>query len=154
MTPKSAIGFVNQTYEAWFNLRRDDILGRKVEEVIGPESYVRAQAHIAAALRGETVTYEMELPYQETQVRYVSGVLVPDFGDQNEVNGYYALIIDITDRKQLERALQASETKKPRKFSTAPSRPSPVCGYLKMAAGPLTGSLPVAKPSLALPPKQ
>jgi len=111
--------FVNQTYEAWFNLRRDDILGRKVEEVIGPESYVRAQAHIAAALRGETVTYEMELPYQETQVRYVSGVLVPDFGDQNEVNGYYALIIDITDRKQLERALQASEQKTQEIFNSA-----------------------------------
>jgi PAS domain S-box-containing protein len=111
--------FVNQTYETWFDLRREDILGSRVEEVIGPESYARARGHIEAALRGETVTYEMELPYQGNDPRYVSGVLVPDVGDRGTIKGYYALIIDITDRKQLERALQASEQKTQEIFNSA-----------------------------------
>jgi PAS domain S-box-containing protein len=111
--------FVNRTYETWFSLRREDILGRTVKDVIGPESYARARAHIEATLRGETITYEMTLPYQGNPTRYVSGVLVPDFNDQNEVNGYYALITDITERKQLERALQASEQKTQEIFNSA-----------------------------------
>jgi PAS domain S-box-containing protein len=111
--------FVNKTYETWFNQRREDILGSRVEEVIGPDSYARACSHIEAALSGKTVTYEMELPYQGTHSRYVSGVLVPDFGDRNTVNGYYALITDITDRKKLERALQASEQKTQEIFNSA-----------------------------------
>ena len=111
--------FVNQTYETWFNLRHEDILGRRVEEVIGPESYARARCHIEAALRGETVTYEMELPYQGPHARYVSGVLVPDRNEHQEVRGYYALITDITDRKKLERAFQASEQKTQEIFNSA-----------------------------------
>jgi len=111
--------FVNQTYETWFNLRREDILGRTVEDVIGPESYTMARHHIEAALTGETVTYELELPYTGDSPRFVSGTLVPDVGDQGEITGYYALIIDITQRKQLERALQASEQKTQEIFNSA-----------------------------------
>ena len=111
--------FVNQTYETWFQIHRDDILGRTVEEVIGSESYAMARRHIEMVLQGETVSYEMELPYRADQLRCVSGTLVPDFGEQGEVSGYYALTIDITERKKLERALRASEQKTQEIFNSA-----------------------------------
>ncbi|NEO25954.1 MAG: PAS domain-containing protein, partial [Kamptonema sp. SIO4C4] len=48
-------------------------------------------------------------PYIGGQNRYVSGVLVPDVDTQGQVNGYYALITDISDRALAQLALQESQ---------------------------------------------
>ncbi|WP_017303198.1 PAS domain-containing protein [Spirulina subsalsa] len=102
--------FVNRTYELWFNCRKKDLLGQKVEDVIGKDAYSQAKRHIEQALGGELVEYEAQLPYKNGPTRYVAGVLVPDWGSNQQVQGYYALIIDISDRKRLEQALQESQT--------------------------------------------
>ena len=98
--------FVNQTYEVWFNCPKEDIIGRTVEEVIGAEAYQKALPDIQRVLAGETVTYEKELTYQGGKTRHVSAVLTPKFDENNNVLGYYALITDISDRKQLELELE------------------------------------------------
>ena len=94
--------FVNRTYEEWFSCRQTDILGRTTEEVIGTQAYHRARQYIERVLSGETVAYEAELPYKGGHTRYVSAVLVPDIDSQARVQGYYALITDISDRKRAE----------------------------------------------------
>ena len=48
--------FVNRTYEEWFNCQKADLLGRTVEEVVGPTAYRQAQPHIEAVLSGQTTT--------------------------------------------------------------------------------------------------
>ncbi|TVQ21845.1 MAG: PAS domain S-box protein [Leptolyngbya sp. DLM2.Bin15] len=103
--------FVNRTYAEWFGCRKEDILGRRVEDVIGVQAYRQVRHHIEQALTGTTVTYEADLPYQGGQGRYISAVLVPDRDHEGQVRGYYALITDISDRKRAEAALQASEAR-------------------------------------------
>ncbi|MGF1499651.1 MAG: PAS domain S-box protein, partial [Elainellaceae cyanobacterium] len=98
--------FVNHAYERWFGCQKADVLGRTVAEVIGTEAYRRAQRHIERVFAGETVDYEAEMPYQTGGTRYISAVLVPDINDQGETLGYYALIVDISDRKRVEMALE------------------------------------------------
>ena len=98
--------FVNHTYEVWFNCRKEDMIGRTVEEVIGAEAYQKALPDIQRMLAGETVTYEKELPYLGGKNRHVSAVLTPKFDENNNILGYYALITDISDRKQLELELK------------------------------------------------
>ena len=102
--------FVNRTYEEWFNCRKQDILGRTLEETIGTPAYNRVRVHVDRVLSGESVTYEAELPYAHHggQTRYISAVLVPDI-EEDRVRGYYALLTDISDHKQTELALQESE---------------------------------------------
>ncbi|MFP4254172.1 MAG: PAS domain S-box protein [Halothece sp.] len=103
--------FVNQTYEQWFQCRKEDILGCTLEEVIGTEAYQKAKPYFEQALAGEKVTYEAELPYKNGK-RYVSAVLLPQFdGKQETVLGYYALITDITARKEAELAAQETKQK-------------------------------------------
>jgi PAS domain S-box-containing protein len=111
--------FVNQTYEAWFHCRRDEILGHQVETVIGPDAYGLAKPDIDQALAGEMVHYERDLPYPGGGTRHVSGTLVPNIDSQGLVQGYYALITDISDRKRLEQALQVSEQKTQEVFNRA-----------------------------------
>lgn len=112
--------FVNRTYEHWFNYRIDEIVGRTVRQVIGAAAYQVVQHYIEQALSGETVAYEHDMPYQSGGRRYVSTVLVPDRDDQNTVRGYYALITDISDRRQAELALQETNARQQAILSVMP----------------------------------
>ncbi|MGA9377710.1 MAG: PAS domain S-box protein, partial [Phormidium sp.] len=110
--------FVNKTYEAWFNCQKEDILGKTIEEVIGVEAYQRVRAYITQALAGKTVTYEAQVPYQGNHIRDISAVLVPEIDEHQTVQGYYALITDISEqqaalreRKRAEAALRQSEAR-------------------------------------------
>lgn len=122
--------FVNHTYEAWFRCAKADILGKTVQEVVGEAAYDCIHQYIERVLQGETVAYEAQVPYPY-QTRYVSAILIPDFSPapeaeilpesaaaRSQVRGYYALITDISDRKQGEaerqqaiRALAESEAR-------------------------------------------
>ena len=100
--------FVNKTYEIWFNVQREKILGATVAEVIGPEAYAQARPYLDRVFAGETVNYETWLNYAQDRSRYVAGVLVPDYSE-GQVQGYYALITDLSDRKQVEADLEAAK---------------------------------------------
>jgi PAS domain S-box-containing protein len=112
--------FVNLTYEEWFNKNRIDIVGKTVHEVIGTVAYERVKHHVERALSGEKVAYEAEMPYKGGETRYISAVLVPKQTDQG-VEGYYALITDISHRKQAEIKLQRSEAKFATLFHSNPA---------------------------------
>jgi PAS domain S-box-containing protein len=94
--------FVNRTYEEWFDCQKADLLGRTVEDVLGPTAYRQALPYIETVFSGQVTTYELKLTYGDGESRFVSGILVPDFDAGGLVDGYYALITDITDRKQAE----------------------------------------------------
>ena len=98
--------FVNETYEKWLNCSKEEILGKTVEEIIGTGMYQKILPYLEQVLVGETVTYETEFLGKDGIKRCVSAVLTPKFDENNKVLGYYALITDISDRKQLELELE------------------------------------------------
>ena len=96
--------FANKNYERWFGYSQESIDGKHLQEVIGATAYETVQGYIEQALAGEPVTYEAEIPYL-SGTRFIEANLVPHW--QNErVKGYYALINDISVRKQTEAQLQ------------------------------------------------
>ncbi|MBE9157489.1 diguanylate cyclase [Nodosilinea sp. LEGE 06152] len=97
--------YANTTYQAWFGIRPEDIYGQPIEAVIGAEAYQRAKPNVDRALAGERVVYEAVMPYTAGH-RYVQGTLVPDYNIDGAVQGYFALIQDLSDRKAAEIALQ------------------------------------------------
>jgi PAS domain S-box-containing protein len=104
--------FVNQTYEDWFSCSRDKILGKYTREFLGEAAYQIAEPYINRALAGQFTTYEAEIPYSFGK-RYISATLIPDFGSNAQVRGYYGLIADIGEQRnaalrERKRAEQAS----------------------------------------------
>ena len=98
--------FANKTYENWFGLRRQDLYNRTLIEVIGEKAYRVVQTYLERVLTGEYVSYEAQLPYLGG-TRHVSASLVPDWDPEAKiVKGYYALIQDISDRKQAEATIR------------------------------------------------
>ncbi|MDB9527316.1 PAS domain S-box protein [Oscillatoria sp. CS-180] len=100
--------FVNQTYESWFQISRRDIYGRHLWEVIGKAAYQKVKPYIERVFEGRQVAYEAVLPYAQGH-RHVRGTLIPDFDSHSQVQGYYALIVDISDYKHIETQLRRSE---------------------------------------------
>ncbi len=61
------------------------------------------------ALSGETSHYEIEMTYPDGNLRQVEATSVPDFGNDGEVKGFFALVIDITERKAAEDQLRQAQ---------------------------------------------
>ena len=102
--------FVNRQYEIWFKCSREDVVGKTMDEVLGPDVMARANPYVERALRGEKVDFEVEAPYPGGP-RWVSAHYVPDFDAAGRVAGFCVLVLDITERKQSEEAIRQSEAR-------------------------------------------
>ena len=108
--------FNNRVYEKWFGHPAADIYGKHLWEVVGEPAYQRVRRYVERVLAGEQVTFESEMPYKDGGTRYINAIFVPQFNKQGIVEGYAALIADISeqqaalrDRKLVEEALRDSE---------------------------------------------
>jgi PAS domain S-box-containing protein len=90
--------FVNRAYEAWFNVAPESARGRTIRETLGNDLYQLARPFVERALAGEQVTFETVVTTASGQRRSVEALYVPDKDDRGIVRGYFALVVDVTDR--------------------------------------------------------
>lgn len=100
--------FVNAAYERWFGHRKEDLLGKHLEEVLGREAYEAIVPHVERALAGERVTFEAEIPYHVGGPRAVQATYVPLVGARGAIDGFVALVSDVTEKVALERFRDAA----------------------------------------------
>ncbi len=100
--------FNNQKYEEWFGKSPTEIYGKHIREAIGVAAYERIIPYIETVLSGQQVSFENEIYYPKIGNRYVNVTYVPQFGDNKEVKGFVALISDLTERKQAQAELEAT----------------------------------------------
>lgn len=102
--------FINKAYEDWFGARREAVIGLHIKEVLGDHAYTTLREYIDQALAGETVEYEITVPYRDGGERVVQATCVPDYGNDGTVEGLHIFFQDLTKtmRALLER--EKSET--------------------------------------------
>ena len=142
--------FVNKTYETLCGLRREEILGKTVCQVIGAEPYQRAAPHIESVLLGNRVRYENYVQSDDPNAwQYFDVVWVPDFGPNAVVQGAYALVTDITAQKQAQQAAEAANhTKSEFLANMSHEIRTPMNGVLGMAELLATSPLTAEQQSL------
>ncbi|HSF74691.1 MAG TPA: AAA family ATPase [Microcoleus sp.] len=104
--------FVNHTYEVWCCCRRDEILGKSIQEIVDDITYPMVEPYINQALAGQITTFEAEIPLPSGK-KYLSTTLIPDFDVNAQVIGFYALNTDISEQRnaalrERKRAQEAS----------------------------------------------
>lgn len=86
---------VNKAFERWRGKRREELIGRSMEEVVGDTEYPRSLEWVHRALSGETVTYEKEYPGAR-ESRHVSITYIPLRMKDGQVGGFVEVAQDIT----------------------------------------------------------
>ncbi|MEH2023228.1 PAS domain S-box protein [Nostoc sp.] len=126
--------FNNRAYEEWFGHPAAEVYGKHLWEVLGESAYQMLRPYVEQVLVGEQVTFESEIPYKDGGTRYINAIYVPQFNKQGIVDGYAALITDISkqqaalreqqaalrERDQAEAALRESEARFRQMADTAP----------------------------------
>jgi PAS domain S-box-containing protein len=96
---------VNRAYEDWFGRPAAELLGKHISDVLGATAYEAVQPHVAAALTGQHVSFESEVPYASRGPRWVRAQYIPDCDVDGNVRGFVSLVLDITDSKRAEERL-------------------------------------------------
>ena len=97
--------FANRGYAARFGLEPQEIVGRRLEEVVGPIAYAVIRPNADRALAGERVEFENEIVYATIPSRWMHTVCVPERSKDGQVVGFVAVINDVTLRKESEQEL-------------------------------------------------
>jgi PAS domain S-box-containing protein len=105
--------WTNKAYARWRNLPIDEIEGHTIEEVVGSETFARLQPYIHRVLAGETVEFEMQVSVPQRGSPWLYASYVPTYEDGPErPDGWVSVVIDITQRKELEEALKDADRRK------------------------------------------
>ena len=99
---------VNETYERWFGLAREEIEGRHIGEVLGEAAWKAIQPHAERALTGEIVTFEEELPLRGGP-RWLHATYTPERDESGRVCGFVVHSADIGERRRMEEALREGQ---------------------------------------------
>ena len=105
----SRITYANKAVADWLGLPREQVVGRRIREVMSPEFATSIAPHVAAAMRGEsisvTITNTRNGRTHDWQTHFV-----PEVAPNNDVRGFFSIIYDLTELKRLEaRLLQAQK---------------------------------------------
>lgn len=92
----------NAAYLDWFGLKAEQIVGHHVADVLGENAYDQVRPYMDAALAGERVTFETEVPYAHGGPRPVEADYSPHFGAHGGVEGFYVLVRDMSDRRRAQ----------------------------------------------------
>ncbi len=104
--------FANKQSEHWLGKSPEWMKGRPMAEILGAEWVALARPRIDAVLRGESSRTQVNIPTPTGQLEALVS-FVPDLVPQtSQVNGFFALGIDVTQLKDAERGAQAASLAK------------------------------------------
>ncbi|TQV77838.1 PAS domain-containing hybrid sensor histidine kinase/response regulator [Denitrobaculum tricleocarpae] len=113
--------FVNQQYVDLVGIDADAIIGKRPEEFLDSEVFGFARPMMEQVLTGVAVQFENKIILKDGRRSWVSVKFAPDFEavpsaqagkaepENRVVRGFYALMVDIDERKRAEEAQEESE---------------------------------------------
>jgi PAS domain S-box-containing protein len=101
--------WVSKPYADWMNRPAQEIIGQPIVEIIGPEAFGQLRPNFEKVLEGQVVRYEERVDFQRIGPRWINAVYTPTLDSTGVPDGWVAVVLDITDRQQMEAALRHSE---------------------------------------------
>lgn len=98
----------NRAYLEWFGMTPDQMRGRHLSEVIGPQLFALNKPYVEAVLAGQAQTFDRTIVDQRGEHRHTQAHYIPDCVD-GEVRGFFALVSDLTALKQTSEELNEAQ---------------------------------------------
>ena len=94
--------FANRMYEDWFGYSPEQVVGSKVWDVLGGELYPGHEDDLNAVLKGNSVSSDFILETPDGRSIVNELTYLPHFGEKGEIQGYFVLGQDVTERRQAD----------------------------------------------------
>lgn len=91
--------FANRAYLEHRRATLEEILGSRLIDVVGAETYSALRPFVQRVLAGETLLFEVEVSYPCIGRRHVAVSYVPDCDERGTVRGFVAAATDVTDSR-------------------------------------------------------
>ncbi|MDB5761297.1 MAG: domain S-box protein [Herminiimonas sp.] len=101
--------FINKTYADRFGFRPEDMIGRRIPDIVGDEAFALSRRYADAALAGKPQEHEIRIALPGTGDRYMHMMYVPELDERGNVHGLIAAISDITRLRHTEEQLHRRE---------------------------------------------
>ena len=102
--------FVNAGYAKQFNRLVKEMVGHKVQEIVGPEYFAEIQPHLRRGLAGEKGQCDMTVKGSHANaVQHKEVIYVPDVRSDGVVAGVHVVMNDVTDRKRFTQEIVKRE---------------------------------------------
>jgi PAS domain S-box-containing protein len=95
--------FISETYAQMIHRGRDEVIGKTINEMLGPAGFNTLHPHIEKVLRGEPVDFECELYFPQIGLRSLYIAYRPETDAKGNVDGWIASLLDITEQKRADR---------------------------------------------------
>ena len=113
--------FANRRYAEFYGYAEPTILGMNLRDIVGPSVFGGIRDKLDQTLAGETVSYRgLRRHAANGDLHHLEITLAPDIDQDGRIDGFYALIQDITDRLRAEESLRRSEEKFAKAFQHNP----------------------------------
>lgn len=137
--PAERVLLHNRSFARLLGLPEAQVGGRSLRDLLGAAEYAASAPYIGRALAGETVYHERRQETEDGGVRELAVTYVPHRGPGGAVLGYYALLTDITELKNLSRTKSEFVSMVSHEVRTPATA---IRGALGMLAGGAAGTLP------------
>jgi PAS domain S-box-containing protein len=92
--------FVNKMFESWSGLSGKAAEGKRMEEIFGAESYAKLKPFAEQALSGTLAEFKIALTINRER-KIIEGHFLPLQDGEQGISGFYAIIIDVTERRKI-----------------------------------------------------
>lgn len=97
--------FSNRHYLEWLGKPTEEVIGKSVAELLGPERWTADKALFDATLGGQSQHFERDLPYPDGTIRHSLVHYVPDLRD-GVVQGMFVTVSDASPLYEARRSLE------------------------------------------------
>ncbi len=104
--------WVSRAYAQARGFTPEQMVGRRVEDVLGPTLLAAIRPHIERVLRGEHLRYEQQVDYPDRGATWIEAHYEPTFDEEGACDGWVAVVMDVDARRRAEEALRDADRRK------------------------------------------
>jgi len=93
--------FANLAYRVWFGKEPEQMVGIRMQDLMGEELFHRNEPYIRAALRGERQQFQRTLVKADGSTGHTLAAYIPDV-EAGQVRGFNVIVTDVTELKEAE----------------------------------------------------
>jgi diguanylate cyclase (GGDEF)-like protein/PAS domain S-box-containing protein len=103
--------FANEAYREGFGLAPENIIGMRMQDLLGDKMFESVLPHVELTLQGQAQRFDRRHLKFDGSESFIDVRYVPDFDESAEVRGFFVLATDQTATRNVQMALHAANAK-------------------------------------------